>query len=159
LNLLADQFHVPADRCQSIAEALLDAKLVCTLGGKYEIRQTRDGLTVWTSTALDDPASNYQLPALKWLRGMDADLRMQQAGVALHLEATMPAPPIPGFQLPDFSGFPFSAKVPAGSAPAQKSKRPAELPAPRDRIPDDGEKPSNSDPDQDSTLPKPGGLK
>ena len=35
MQALAEQLHVPPPRCRETAEFLLDAKLICPLGGDY----------------------------------------------------------------------------------------------------------------------------
>src|SRR5205085_4905794 len=83
---------VPPERCELIAEDLLQAKLVCPLGGKYEPKPEDPRPTNFLSTALRSGAAraDYQLPALNWLRGAQFDVLMQDARLAAHANLLMP---------------------------------------------------------------------
>ena len=94
----------------SVGEDLLDASLICTLGGEYEL--TGSGASpVWHSTAW--PASvNYSLPEdytstlLSWFRGLDASLVKEgnQAIVRAHVDVQRKEQE-PGLSLPTFNLF------------------------------------------------------
>ena len=53
LHALNQQLHVPPAACRETAEFLLDAKMICPLGGKYVLQEADDGPPHWTSTALN----------------------------------------------------------------------------------------------------------
>ncbi len=53
LHALDQQLHVPPAACKETAEFLLDAKLICPLGGKYVLREGGGEPSHWTSTALE----------------------------------------------------------------------------------------------------------
>ena len=57
LHALDQQLHVPPAACREAAEFLLDAKLICPLGGKYVLREAAGGPPHWTSTALEHDAA------------------------------------------------------------------------------------------------------
>ena len=53
LHALDEQLHVPPAACKEAAEFLLDAKLICPLGGEYVLREQNGEPPHWTSTALE----------------------------------------------------------------------------------------------------------
>lgn len=94
MQSLVQQLHVPLDDARIAAEKLLDAKLVCTLGGEYEIARGRGGGEYWISTAA--PSSlNYRLPPdyvaplLVWFRGLDAGVVKTPNQLVAHVEFDM----------------------------------------------------------------------
>jgi len=99
LHTLHQQLHVPFDECLPQAEKLLDAKLRCTLGGKYETMiDRRTGARFWRSTAWSDgTTADFQAPLLKWFRGLDLHLTKFDDRVVAHVELDMArAPGAPG---------------------------------------------------------------
>ncbi len=78
IGILTQQLHVPPTDALHVAEDLLDARLVCALGGKYEM-VSRGDANVWRSTAWADDKdyqrpADYVTPPLDWFRGLDARL-------------------------------------------------------------------------------------
>jgi hypothetical protein len=118
LHALNQQLHVPLAACRDTAEKLLDAKLVCPLGGKYVLLRKSDGgytgaTTVvngtlelpepqWTSTAVQPlppggilkihAPKGYVSPPLNWFRGLDLDATMTEKTVSAHAEVIMQTP-------------------------------------------------------------------
>jgi len=103
LHALGQQLHVsPAKRLET-AEFLLDAKMVCPLGGKYVLRQTDGEPPQWTSTALEDgppggflavhAPEGYRSPPLSWFRGLELEATMTEKSVSVHAEIIMQMPP------------------------------------------------------------------
>ena len=102
LHALNQQLHVPPEACRNEAEFLLDAKMICPLGGKYVLRETADEPPHWTSTALNpaEPGGflkvhapkGYLSPPLNWLRGLDLDATMTEKSVSAHAEVIMETP-------------------------------------------------------------------
>jgi hypothetical protein len=79
LHSLTQQLRVPPDQSLAVAEQLLDTHLVCPLGGKYELVESRGGQPVWHSTAWapaapSRPLPTYDAPLLQWFRGMELGL-------------------------------------------------------------------------------------
>ncbi|HEY2826871.1 MAG TPA: hypothetical protein VGJ04_04665 [Pirellulales bacterium] len=101
LQALTSQLHVSPEDCLKAAEQLTDAKLVCPIGGKYELAEQPGTLPTWVSTALPpekmrivsglfEPApAEYIAPILNWLRGLDADVALDQRILSLHAEVEM----------------------------------------------------------------------
>jgi hypothetical protein len=101
LHALDQQLHVAPAACRETAESLLDAKLICPLGGKF-VLQEADGPAHWTSTALQGAEKGgflkvhappgYQTPPLNWFRGLDLDATMIENRVSAHAEIIMQMP-------------------------------------------------------------------
>jgi hypothetical protein len=101
LQALSQQLHVPPADALREAERILDAKLVCPLGGEYQLQSTRAGLQKWTSTAFPRPAAEYPAPLLNWLRGAEARLAREDGQLMLYAEFSMQRHPgLPSFSLP-----------------------------------------------------------
>ena len=106
MQQLAQQFHVPGPDCQATADRLLNAKLICPLGGKYEYVKTPDGLGYWTSTAFTtgqlaqgrnqlmgiSVPQGYLSPPLNWFRGLDMDATLTPKALSAHVEIVMQLP-------------------------------------------------------------------
>ena len=102
LHTLDQQLHVPPAACRETAEFLLDAKMVCPLGGKYVPREANKEPPHWTSTALNPAESGgflkvhapkgYQSPPLSWFRGLDLDAMMTEKTITAHAEVIMQMP-------------------------------------------------------------------
>jgi hypothetical protein len=126
LDLLQQQFHVPASEALETAQRLLDAKLQCPLGGTYEL-QSNGAATAsqqarwWTSTCWPagrlistqqvGPPADYQAPWLGWFRGGQVHLTQLPEQVILLGQF-------------DLQSMPLPADLKAGDAP-----KPAELPS------------------------------
>jgi len=92
LNLLHLQLQVPAEQSRNVAERLLDAELVCPVGGDYQLVRTAVATKVWRSTAWNDGASTtvmpvgYTSPVLSWFRGLSAEAEKHPDHIALQAE-------------------------------------------------------------------------
>jgi hypothetical protein len=81
LQRMTTQLGVSPDRALVAAEDLLNARLICALGGEFKLEGPRGGQTAWTSTAWDESASRlitqvprgFMAPPLDWFRGMQLD--------------------------------------------------------------------------------------
>ncbi|MBN1912269.1 MAG: hypothetical protein JW818_21290, partial [Pirellulales bacterium] len=124
MHAVNQQLHVPGPDCRTAAELLLDAKLVCPLGGQYEYREQPDGLGRWTSTALEGTGhagrltpqlpEGYAAPPLNWFRGLELDATMTEKNLSAHAEIVM--------QLPD---RPLHSPEPAASSPEGANSPPS----------------------------------
>ncbi|MCH5372846.1 MAG: hypothetical protein JJ992_02630 [Planctomycetes bacterium] len=109
LHAMSQQLGVPRRDALRAAEHLLDARLVCSLGGEYEWDDSRG---MWTSSAWpqDDPERrppDYEAPLLEWFRGLDGDLIMDEDHVVVNATLDIQRKPSerPTFQLPRFNLF------------------------------------------------------
>lgn len=111
LHALSQQLAVPRDEALATAETLLDVRLMCPLGGAYEISESAEGFQQWESTAWESgikplPPEDYVSPLFTWFRGAHADLNVDPSGVLLHAEIDMQRRVEErGFQLPRFPGL------------------------------------------------------
>jgi hypothetical protein len=109
LALLEQQLHVPIEQSRTTMEELLDAKLVCPLGGEYQLLEDLNGgLKSWQSTALakrnaTSVPEDFQAPLLKWFRGLDAHLTKSGDQITTRIELDMQRNPAsPKVELPNF---------------------------------------------------------
>ena len=130
INSLSKQLHVPPEESLLAAERLLDARLVCALGGDYALDEQDGGLQIWNSTAHPDQnrfllttaPEDYKFPLLEWFRGLDAELSMTDD--ALTLWAQLDVDRGPGASGPlDFFSLPSAAELlpPENSGPTPKA--------------------------------------
>ena len=113
MHRIAAQLHVPRDQTMTLAEQLSASRLVCPLGGKYELRKHPAGLKSWVSTAwydnagrpLADKPGDYLAPPLKWFRGLNAEAILEDHSLRLHAEVLMYRQQQGGFAFPGLSGF------------------------------------------------------
>lgn len=109
LQAMSQQFHLPKEAVLAETEKLLDTKLVCTLGGRYELAN-QESRTVWQSTAIGEPGGgmpgDYQAPLLEWFRGAKVDVTKRAERLDLHAEIDMQRKKAEsGFKLPSFKLF------------------------------------------------------
>jgi hypothetical protein len=106
LRLMHDlqaQLHVPAKSCKEAADFLMDAQLICPLGGQYVYVESPGEAGHWTSTALENgtapgpPGSGagqgYRGPPLNWFRGLDLDATMTPGLLSARADILMQLPP------------------------------------------------------------------
>jgi len=97
MNRLTEQLHVPRPQARKVAERLVDARFVCTLGGDYELTAVNDELALWTSTAvvpknrflLAAVPADCEFPLLQWFRGLRAELAVTEGSISAHAEIDM----------------------------------------------------------------------
>jgi hypothetical protein len=122
LHAINQQLKVPMPECREVAEDLLDAMLICPLGGKFELvedvgvagRPARAGegavlwqSTAWTGRQLGRVPDDFQAPLLKWFRGIDAHLIKDDGRIIARAELDVQREPreAGGFELPLFNLF------------------------------------------------------
>ncbi len=93
LGIFTQQLKVPRADAKRVAEDVLNAKLVCALGGEYELRPYGE-TSLWCSTSW--PATNdyrvpddYVTPPLDWFRGLDARLVKYPDRLVIHSHIDM----------------------------------------------------------------------
>jgi hypothetical protein len=93
MNLLNQQLNVRPHLAQSEAERLLRARLVCPLGGKYQLA-TGAAAPYWSSSAwttksyydLSEVPRDYRFPFLDWLRGLDVAFNLTPNTLSANVE-------------------------------------------------------------------------
>ncbi len=96
LNRLIEQLQVPPEQAPQVARRLLQAELVCPLGGEYRLNQGPQPR--WASTALDAPAipqQGYYFAPLNWLKDLQAELLLQHGALRIkgRVQLVLPAGP------------------------------------------------------------------
>jgi hypothetical protein len=111
LHGLSQQLAVPREDALRVAEDLLDAKLICTLGGQYTLDDQSQAIGLWKSDAWTGtqetgrPAA-YRAALLEWFRGLEASLVKYDDRVVLHAQIDMQrTSDAPVVQLPSFFKF------------------------------------------------------
>lgn len=137
LHALSQQLGVPRVETLEAGEQLLDAKLVCPLGGEYFLQQRADQVPLWTSTkwpgmARDGDLPEYRTPLLEWFRGLEAELTKYGDRLVLHTSVDMQRKPkeakadLPLFNLNWFGGGQDNKPAkPAKEAPPKTPPPPA----------------------------------
>ena len=90
---LTQQLRVPPENALVTAEKILDTKLICPLGGTYELAMSQ-GRQTWTSTAWEAGAigampPEYRAPLLQWFRGLNLDVTKSGDQLIVHSEIDM----------------------------------------------------------------------
>jgi len=103
MHAVNQQLRVPGEYCKDTAELLLNAKLVCPLGGDYVFQANSGGAGSWTSTSLGprptgglfttEAPEGFVAPPLDWFRGLDLDLTATPEAVSVHADLIMQLPP------------------------------------------------------------------
>ncbi len=98
LHAFSQQLVVPREDALSEAEQLLDAKLVCTVGGEYQLDQKPGSAGLWKSSHWPDPQTGrtpneYSARLLEWFRGMDVELTNYGDQMVLHTVVDMQRKP------------------------------------------------------------------
>ncbi len=94
LAILTQQLGVPQADALTVAQQLLDAQLVCPLGGEYQLLGDHNSAT-WKSTAAADQGGRYQVPEayiappLVWFRGLEAQVMRYPERVVLRAHVDM----------------------------------------------------------------------
>jgi hypothetical protein len=97
LQAMSQQLRVPRAEAMQKTEDLLNAKLVCSLDGKYELIAQGDAPPTWRSTewpvAGQSFPADYSAPILGWFRGLNADLTKYGDRLVMHAELDMQRAP------------------------------------------------------------------
>jgi hypothetical protein len=90
LHAFVEQLGVPRGDALTAAEKVLGVDLVCTLGGEYQLYESRFGEAYWGSTNWpehrNDESSPGQFasPSLAWFRGLEAAVKLEEDRVTAH---------------------------------------------------------------------------
>jgi len=138
MNTLATQLRLPPAKCRQRAEDLIEADLICPLGGEYELVELPGGLQRWAPTALPEDnlfilsqvPDDFQFPLLAWFRGAQAELTLAESQLQAHATVDIQMePPAEGlFSLPSFPRFSipgFGKGDKLDAPPGKKEEAPA----------------------------------
>jgi hypothetical protein len=89
LNALVNQFQLNPEQAKIVAEQMLDVKLVCSLGGEYQLCETKEGRKVWCSSAWPNFLNpvlpdDYVAPVLGWFRGLELEITQAETEFAVY---------------------------------------------------------------------------
>ncbi|RIK87743.1 MAG: hypothetical protein DCC67_01485 [Planctomycetota bacterium] len=103
MNTLVQQFHVPPEEARDAAERLMDGRFASPLGGQYELIELPSGQRVWSASAvapqnrflLTAAPEDFELPLLSWLRGLRAEMLLDDQRLTADVEIDMAASALP----------------------------------------------------------------
>jgi len=130
LQTLSQQLGVPKAESRKVAEELLDAKLLCSLGGEYEFKRYANGVEQWRSSKAPGSANyvlpaDYKAPLLVWFRGLQSTVIRHQDKLSVHAELDLQRKPgqKPAVKLPLFN---LLGKKKSGTAQKASTKKDAQ---------------------------------
>ena len=112
LNLAVQQFRISPEESSMVMQRMLDAELVCSLGGEYQLAKTPSGRTIWVSSkwpSFINPVlpPNHVAPFLSWFRGLKAEVSKAETQFSVHgfldIQRSEQSAKLPSFEL--FKGF------------------------------------------------------
>ncbi len=135
LHAMSQQFRIARQDVLGATEDLIDARLICSLGGEYRIVESPDRPAQWTSNRLtldgaQQVPEDYEAPLLRWFRGLSLELSKAEEQLLVHAELDMqraadePKADLPLFNL--FQGLPKKKREAApdgGSKPSETGER------------------------------------
>lgn len=131
LNLLEQQYGVASAEVLAEAQKLTDGKLVCPLGGQYQVAKLRDGGHLWVSSALQPagapPPQDFKAPILQWFRGLEVSLIKADDRLLIHGYVDIERQPgfdASGIKLPSFDLLGWGKKEPKAG---EEEKPPVKL--------------------------------
>jgi len=105
MNSLTTQLHVPPAKAEVLAEELVRGRFECPLGGEYELvplpvagEGPGEGIRqLWVSSAnppanqflLTEIPADYEMPLVKWFRGLDVEVLRANDALTLHSDLDM----------------------------------------------------------------------
>lgn len=103
MNTMANQLHVPRPLALETVEEFADGRLICSLGGDYQLVEPPGGVAVWISSALSDEnrfmlsevPDGFELPLLQWFRGLRGDMQVGDEAIQAHVEIDLDESAIP----------------------------------------------------------------
>ena len=112
LNLAVQQFRISPEEASLVMQRMLDAELVCSLGGQYELAKAPSGRTIWVSSlwpSFVNPTMpvNHIAPFMVWFRGLKVEVTKAESQFSMHgffdIQRTEQAGKLPSFEM--FKGF------------------------------------------------------
>ena len=111
-NLAVQQFRISPEEASSVIQRMLDAELVCSLGGEYELAKTPSGRTIWVSSqwpSFVNPVMpvDHIAPFMTWFRGLKVEVIKAETQFSVHgfldIQRAEQAAKLPSFDM--FKGF------------------------------------------------------
>lgn len=112
LNLAVQQFRISPEDASVVMQRMLDAELVCSLGGEYQLAKTPSGRSIWVSSewpSFINPAlpPDHIAPLLGWFRGIEVQVSKAETQFSIHgfldIQRSEQTTELPSFDL--FKGF------------------------------------------------------
>ena len=112
INLAVQQFRISPEEASLVMQRMLDAELVCSLGGEYEVAKTPSGRTIWVSSmwpSFVNPIMppDHIAPFMTWFRGLKVEVIKAETQFSVHgfldIQRTEQAVKLPSFDM--FKGF------------------------------------------------------
>ena len=112
LNLAVQQFRISPEDASVVMQRMLDAELVCWLGGEYQLAKSPSGRSIWVSSewpSFINPAlpPDHIAPLLGWFRGIEVQVSKAETQFSIHgfldIQRSEQTTELPSFDL--FKGF------------------------------------------------------
>ena len=112
LNLAVQQFRISPEQASIVMQRMLDAELICSLGGEYQLAKTPSGRSIWVSSkwpSFLNPVlpPKHIAPFLAWFRGLEVQVSKAETQFSIHgfldIQRSEQAAKLPSFKL--FEGF------------------------------------------------------
>ena len=112
LNLAVQQFRISPEEASLVMQRMLDAELVCSLGGEYQMVKTLSGRVIWISSmwpSFINPVlpADHVAPFLTWFRGLKVEVSKAESQFSVHgfldIQRSEQSTKLPSFDL--FKGF------------------------------------------------------
>jgi len=112
LNLAVQQFRISPAEAGLVMQRMLDAELICSLGGEYKLVKTPSGRTIWVSSkwpSFVNPVApaDHLAPFMAWFRGLKVEVTKAETQFSMHgfldIQRTEQAAKLPSFDV--FKGF------------------------------------------------------
>ena len=112
LNLAVQQFRITPEQASIVMQRMLDAELVCSLGGEYQLAKTPSGRSIWVSSkwpSFLNPVlpPKHIAPFLTWFRGLELEVSKAETQFSIHgfldIQRSEQTAQLPPFKL--FEGF------------------------------------------------------
>ena len=112
LNLAVQQFRISPADASMVMQRMLDAELVCSLGGEYKLASTPSGRTIWVSSqwpSFVNPIMpvDHIAPFMGWFRGLKVEVIKGETQFSVHgfldIQRAEQTTKLPSFDL--FKGF------------------------------------------------------
>ena len=112
LNLAVQQFRITPEEASLVMQRMLDAELICSLGGEYQLAKTPSGRSIWVSSkwpSFLNPVlpPKHIAPFLTWFRGLELEVSKAETQFSIHgfldIKRSEESTKLPSFKL--FEGF------------------------------------------------------